>query len=143
MLTGRHRPPVSQEACHPGRGPTPLSLFPCVHRCSCPTGFEGPTCWVNTDDCVEHACANGGTCVDGVGNYTCQCPLQYAGTWDSSVCGEVSTGAHALSPIPVGRRAGAPPQCLQEVSPGPAGCQSMVGQLLSCLSLIFLPRKGL
>lgn len=82
---------------------------------------------MNTDDCVEHACANGGTCVDGVGNYSCQCPLQYAGTWDLSVCGAVSTGAHALSPIPVGRRVEAPPQCLQELSPGPAGCQGTVG----------------
>lgn len=34
---------------------------------------------MNIDDCVEHACANGGVCVDGVGNYTCQCPLQYVG----------------------------------------------------------------
>lgn len=67
-------------------GPTCLPLLPCP-RCSCPTGFEGPTCGVNTDDCVEHACANGGICVDGMGNYTCQCPLQYVGMWSSSVCG--------------------------------------------------------
>lgn len=52
---------------------------PLLHRCSCPSGFEGPTCGVNTDDCVKHACVNGGVCVDGVGNYTCQCPLQYTG----------------------------------------------------------------
>ncbi|KAK2109360.1 hypothetical protein P7K49_014525 [Saguinus oedipus] len=31
------------------------------------------------DDCVEHACANGGICMDTMGNYTCQCPLQYKG----------------------------------------------------------------
>uniref|UniRef100_A0A8C9QSR8 Slit guidance ligand 1 n=1 Tax=Spermophilus dauricus TaxID=99837 RepID=A0A8C9QSR8_SPEDA len=52
--------------------PLPLTI---PHRCTCPIGFEGPTCEVNTDDCVEHACANGGVCVDGVGNYTCHCPL--------------------------------------------------------------------
>lgn len=34
---------------------------------------------MNTDDCVEHTCANGGVCVDGVGNYSCRCPLQYTG----------------------------------------------------------------
>lgn len=49
------------------------------HRCYCPSGFEGPTCGVDTDDCVKHACVNGGVCVDGTGNYTCRCPLQYTG----------------------------------------------------------------
>lgn len=34
---------------------------------------------MNADDCVKHACVNGGVCVDGVGNYTCRCPLQYTG----------------------------------------------------------------
>lgn len=34
---------------------------------------------MNTDDCVKHTCVNGGVCVDGVGNYTCRCPLQYTG----------------------------------------------------------------
>lgn len=85
-------------------------------RCSCPAGFEGPTCGVNTDDCVEHACANGGVCVDGLGNYTCQCPLQYAGMWGSHVCGEVRAGLHALNPVPV--TVGALPPRQQEASAG-------------------------
>lgn len=123
-------------------GPTCLSLLPYA-RCSCPTGFEGPTCGVNTDDCVEHACANGGICVDGMGNYTCQCPLQYAGMWASSVCGEVRASVHALNPIPV--TVGALPQRRQEVSAG--GCLAERwggegGQLLSCLSLVLSPGRA-
>ncbi|KAB0405822.1 hypothetical protein E2I00_013743, partial [Balaenoptera physalus] len=65
-----------------GREGLGLSCWPLSPQgpgCSCPSGFEGATCGVNTDDCVEHSCANGGTCVDGMGSYTCQCPLQYSG----------------------------------------------------------------
>lgn len=87
--------------------PVPLHPPP-HHRCSCPAGFEGPTCGVNTDDCVKHACVNGGVCVDGVGNYTCQCPLHYTGKHcrgqgippsfgDASVCrGSIELGICCL-----------------------------------------------
>lgn len=47
----------------------------------------------------------------------------------------------ALSPVPVGRRAGALPQCLQEVSAGPAAWQRL-GQLLSCLFLVLSPGRA-
>lgn len=32
------------------------------------------------DDCEDHGCDNGATCIDGVGNYTCLCPPNYTGT---------------------------------------------------------------
>lgn len=32
------------------------------------------------DDCEDHGCDSGATCVDGVGNYTCLCPPNYTGS---------------------------------------------------------------
>ena len=31
------------------------------------------------DDCVNHTCANGGLCVDGVNSYACNCSTGYTG----------------------------------------------------------------
>lgn len=31
------------------------------------------------DDCVNHTCANGGSCVDGINSYSCNCHLGYTG----------------------------------------------------------------
>ena len=31
------------------------------------------------DDCVNHACENGGSCVDGVNSYSCNCLVGYTG----------------------------------------------------------------
>lgn len=42
-------------------------------------GFEGQNCEVNVDDCPGHRCLNGGTCVDGVNTYNCQCPPEWTG----------------------------------------------------------------
>ncbi|XP_050532124.1 protein crumbs isoform X2 [Daktulosphaira vitifoliae] len=45
--------------------------------CECPLGFKGKLCEQNIDDCVEidnqHKCLNGGHCVDGINEYTCNC----------------------------------------------------------------------
>uniref|UniRef100_A0A669DUN9 Slit homolog 1 protein n=1 Tax=Oreochromis niloticus TaxID=8128 RepID=A0A669DUN9_ORENI len=48
-------------------------------NCTCPLGFEGPTCETNIDDCDDNDCENGATCIDGVNNYTCFCPPYYTG----------------------------------------------------------------
>lgn len=37
------------------------------------TGYTGATCDTNIDDCPANACQNGGTCVDGLDTYTCNC----------------------------------------------------------------------
>lgn len=42
--------------------------------CVCRPGFSGPRCADNTDDCLHPSlCQNGGTCIDGVNNFTCTC----------------------------------------------------------------------
>ena len=33
----------------------------------------------DTNDCAPNPCTNGGTCEDKVNNYTCTCPMGYAG----------------------------------------------------------------
>ena len=63
----------------------PVCLTPsqsCDLVCECAAGFRTLpiasqlTC-VNIDDCFQGACLNGGTCIDGVMTYTCQCPIEY------------------------------------------------------------------
>lgn len=36
-------------------------------------GFVGVKCEVNLNECQTNPCKNGGVCVDGVANYTCDC----------------------------------------------------------------------
>ena len=37
-------------------------------------GYIGNNCETNKDDCVDEPCMHGGTCVDLVGGYDCECP---------------------------------------------------------------------
>ncbi|KAK9871195.1 hypothetical protein WA026_011476 [Henosepilachna vigintioctopunctata] len=41
--------------------------------CACKPGFKGVVCEVNLDECYSGPCKNGGKCVDGYNNYTCNC----------------------------------------------------------------------
>ena len=43
------------------------------------TGFSGPNCEINLDDCEGHLCENRGVCEDGVEEYSCQCTAQWTG----------------------------------------------------------------
>ena len=47
------------------------------------------------DDCVGVTCQNGGTCVDGVNSYTCNCVAGYTGSDCSS--GTVTFDLYFLS----------------------------------------------
>ena len=37
------------------------------------------TNFLDIDDCANHTCANGGTCVDGVNSCSCNCSAGYTG----------------------------------------------------------------
>jgi len=65
---------------------------PCMHsgtctvdaeglaQCDCSgTGYEGPRCEDEIDECAPSPCMNGGTCVDQVGGYRCDCAAGYEG----------------------------------------------------------------
>lgn len=41
--------------------------------CKCEVDFTGELCDTRINDCEPHPCLNGGTCVDGVRSYTCNC----------------------------------------------------------------------
>lgn len=47
--------------------------------CECLPGFEGTRCQISTDDCAPNPCENGGTCMDGISDYTCMCPDDFEG----------------------------------------------------------------
>jgi hypothetical protein len=49
--------------------------------CDCSTGFTGPFCDVDIDECsIGTPCANGATCINSYGNYTCVCATGYLGS---------------------------------------------------------------
>ncbi|XP_060601390.1 sushi, nidogen and EGF-like domain-containing protein 1 [Ruditapes philippinarum] len=57
--------------------------------CNCTdSGFTGCYCETNIDDCDPNPCLNGGTCIDGVNNYTCTCVDGWSGRncEESNVC---------------------------------------------------------
>ena len=39
------------------------------------------TLFSDIDDCVDHACLNGGSCVDQINKYACQCTEYYRGLY--------------------------------------------------------------
>ena len=63
---------------HPGARCTHAG--PGVRTCDCYYGYSGDgfSC-VEIDDCLSDPCNNGGTCVNGVGDYTCTCMDGYMG----------------------------------------------------------------
>ncbi|XP_041824165.1 cubilin [Melanotaenia boesemani] len=47
--------------------------------CNCNSGWQGPICDQNINECSSNPCQNGGTCVDGVNGFTCTCTSQWTG----------------------------------------------------------------
>lgn len=43
-------------------------------HCVCVSGWGGPGCDENLDDCALATCALGSTCIDRVGSFSCVCP---------------------------------------------------------------------
>ncbi|MFT7622194.1 MAG: hypothetical protein ACI9WU_001362 [Myxococcota bacterium] len=42
-------------------------------------GFNGPDCATDVDECASEPCLNGGTCVDGIATFTCECSAGFDG----------------------------------------------------------------
>ena len=40
-------------------------------------GFNGSDCNTNIDECAPNPSLNGGTCIDGINSYTCNCPEDF------------------------------------------------------------------
>lgn len=42
-------------------------------ECLCLQGYTGAKCEVNLNECQSNPCKNAGVCIDGIGNYSCDC----------------------------------------------------------------------
>lgn len=52
------------------------------YSCECGgTGYAGADCDVNIDECAPQPCRHGGTCVDDVNDYHCNCYTAYTGQY--------------------------------------------------------------
>lgn len=58
--------------------------------CGClNVGFVGALCNIDYNECASQPCGNGATCVNGVAQFTCQCPIGWQGltcTTDFNEC---------------------------------------------------------
>ena len=62
----------------------------------CEGGFTGRSCDIMIDDCLNVNC-NNGTCVDGVGTFTCECEAGYMGQFCEEKEVAATTSDNSLS----------------------------------------------
>ncbi|KAI4882944.1 hypothetical protein NFI96_022810 [Prochilodus magdalenae] len=80
------------------RRPCPRTIQPCAnggrcflsggtgYSCVCTAGWTGPNCLVNINECVQHRCQNGATCVDKVAGYRTLCVIPFKACSCLSTC---------------------------------------------------------
>lgn len=53
-----------------------------TYTCNCSnTGYIGDRCNIEIDECIDVFCQNGGTCIDLVKEFKCQCVDGYTGNY--------------------------------------------------------------
>ncbi|XP_015810319.3 cubilin [Nothobranchius furzeri] len=65
------------------------------YLCICNSGWQGPNCDQNINECLSNPCQNGGTCTDGINGFTCTCTSQWTGLFcqtPQQECGGQLTG---------------------------------------------------
>ncbi|RVE65013.1 hypothetical protein OJAV_G00132020 [Oryzias javanicus] len=55
-----------------------------IFNCTCPSGFSGPFCEDDIDECEVNPCKNNGTCENTPGGFICHCPTGFSGTFCSA-----------------------------------------------------------
>jgi hypothetical protein len=60
--------------------------------CACPSGWTGPTCAVDVDECALNACGGGSTCTNTAGSFSCACVRNFAS--------DAGTGANCTNTTP-------------------------------------------
>lgn len=63
-------------------GGTCTSLSDEKFSCKCQSGYEGPRCLNDVDECAQEPslCLNGGVCKNVPGSYRCNCPTEFTGS---------------------------------------------------------------
>lgn len=59
--------------------PGPAWILPLRVSPSCATGFEGPRCQAEVDECLRGPCPVGASCLDLPGAFFCLCPAGFTG----------------------------------------------------------------
>ncbi|XP_061546314.1 protein eyes shut homolog isoform X4 [Phycodurus eques] len=69
------------------------------YTCICRPGWSGYNCRTNVNDCVQHWCQNGATCVDEIDGYSCLCPIGFSGSFceeDIDYCVDHGCSEHGV-----------------------------------------------
>ncbi|XP_059059426.1 protein eyes shut [Achroia grisella] len=71
--------------------------------CYCVPDYHGERCELQYDECLlGPRCMNGGTCIDGVDNFTCSCPSRLTGTLcECLILDDGSHDCEYVSPTPL------------------------------------------